>query len=136
MDRESCFINCQPKIFCNQKLPGPIRTANIGIGKFRGPTVLIEDHALVSCLYKSGSHYPLFSKAQVKHWLRFKRSTYVYFIYVFSRPCSFYYNQMEILVEFLVYQRQSIHTYILFLIHIYLYLYLLINLSGKIYIFC
>ena len=40
------------EIFFNQEIPGPIRTANIEIGNFQGPTKLREDHTLVLCLYE------------------------------------------------------------------------------------
>ena len=49
-----------------QKIPGFIRTANIAIWKFYEPTVLMEDHTLVSCLYKSGSHDPLLSNTGLR----------------------------------------------------------------------
>ena len=32
------------KLFCNQKIPGPICTATIGIGKLQGPTVLFKTY--------------------------------------------------------------------------------------------
>ena len=60
MDYVSCLsgdwqTNFQPGIFCYQEFPGPICTVNILKGKFQGPTVLIDNHSLVSwCLYKSG----------------------------------------------------------------------------------
>ena len=64
-------MNCQPNIFRNQEVPGPIRTANIRIGKFQCPSVLVKDHAQVSCLYKSESRDSLFQNAQAKHRLMF-----------------------------------------------------------------
>ena len=72
-------IRCAPQFDCSIdtvyidgscQLSGNPRTGQV-LGKFQGPTVLIEDHTFVSCLYKSGSHDPLFSIAQAKHRLGF-----------------------------------------------------------------
>ena len=70
-------------VFCNQEIPGSIRTANIGTRNFYGPTILIEDHALLSCLFKSEPREPLFKtrKQNTGYGFRSTWSIYVYFIY-------------------------------------------------------
>ena len=59
------------RFFCNQKIPGLNRTANICVGKFQSPTILYTHLDSIGPIYKSKSRDSLFQNAPAKHRLMF-----------------------------------------------------------------
>ena len=62
-------IDKLPNIFGIRKFPGPFVLQTLEYGNARAQYVLINDHALVSCLHKSESLDLLFQNTQAKQQL-------------------------------------------------------------------